>query len=381
MKDFGSLFYNAAVIDLGTSGVKADFAGEETPSVRFFSVIGRPKYSKIFSGDYDDDIIGPDESNRGLYKLYKPMRRGLFTEKGDTEKFVKKIFKELHISEANPVPVLLTQPVVLPKSNKAELAEIVFNSGASDYLFFATQPVLSLFAHGKSDGMVLECGGGITQIATIFNGFKIENAFEQTSFGGTDVSLYLKYLFKRNGISIQSSSEDFIYSHMKKTLCYVEAEEPKPEVLLKGEKAPEFPAVSYTLPDGTKLQIRKERMLAGEVLFNPSVAGLAMLGIPELVQSTIQKIDLDLLNHLSKNIYLAGGTTQMKGFVERFAREMSKSSGSRFEQNVVASNGDRTLLAWKGGSIVTNMSNFVKLWISKKEYQEEGNRVFLRKFF
>lgn len=382
MKDFGSLFYNAAIIDFGSATIKADFAGEETPSVRFSSLLGKAKYSKMFSAGFEEDVIGPDDATRGLYKLHHPIKRGVFVDADGASKVVKKVFKELKISETNPVPVMITQPVILPKNKKKELAEIIFETKVTDYLFFATQPVLSLFAHGKSDGLVLECGEGVTQIATVFNGFKIENSFEQIAFGGYDVSSYLKFLFKRNGLFLKSSSEDCIYDDLKKTLCYINPEgTPQLENLAKGEKPTEAQSAGYTLPDGSKITLKNERVLAGEVLFNPSVAGLSFCSIPELIENAIQKIDIDLMNHLSKNIYLAGGTTQMQGFVERFAYEMTKSSGKRFEQNVVASTGDRTLMAWKGGSIVTNMSNFVKLWISRKDYAEEGERIFLKKFF
>lgn len=381
MKNLGSLFYNAAIMDFGTSTVKADFAGEEIPSVQFSSLIGKPKYTKVFSNKSEADVIGPDASTRGLYKLHHSIKRGVFINAEDATRIIQKVFHDLHVTDTSLIPVLVTQPVILPKNNKKVLAEIFFENQNTQYLFFGTQSVLSLFAHGKSDGIVLESGEGVTQVASVFNGYKIENAFEQIAFGGSDVSMYLKFLFKRNGVLVNSSSEDCIFSEMKKHACQVNRTGIQSVDSSKSEQLQTSPEINYSLPDGSQIKLKNERFLAGEVLFNPAVAGLAFCGIHELVENSIQNIDIDLASYLCKNVYLSGGNTQMNGFVERFAFELNKISKNKSEKNIIASKGDRSLLAWRGGSVITNMSSFSTLWISKQEYQENGERIFLTKFF
>ena len=381
MKNLGSLFYNAAIMDFGTSTVKADFAGEEIPSVQFSSLIGKPKYTKVFSNNIEADVIGPDASTRGLYKLYHSIKRGVFINSEDASRIIQKVFHDLHVTDTSLIPVLVTQPVILPKNNKKVLAEIFFENQNTQYLFFGTQSVLSLFAHGKSDGIVLESGEGVTQVASVFNGYKIENAFEQISFGGSDVSMYLKFLFKRNGVLVNSSSEDCIFGDMKKHACLVNRTGILSVDSSKSEQLQTSPEINYSLPDGSQIKLKNERFLAGEVLFNPDVAGLAFCGIHELVENSIQNIDIDLARYLCKNVYLSGGNTQMNGFVERFAFELNRISKNKSEKNIIASKGDRSLLAWRGGSVITNMSSFSPLWISKQEYQENGERIFLTKFF
>jgi actin-related protein len=313
--------------------------------------------------------------------LRHSIKRGIFVSADDASIIIKKIFNDLKVTDPSNITVFITQPVILPKNNKKELAEVFFEENDTQYLFFGTQSVLSLFAHGKSDGIVVESGDGVTQVATVFNGYKIENSFEQIAFGGFDVSLYLKFLFKRNGLFVHSSAEDSIFGEMKKNLCHVNIDPTIMDNSGNRNNSQQISEVDYTLPDGSKVKVKNERFLAGELLFNPSIAGIAFCGIPELLENAISKIDIDLSNHLCKSIYLSGGNTQMSGFVERFAKEVSKLSDNNFERTVIAPNGDRSILAFKGGSVITNMSSFVKFWISKKEYQEIGDRIFLTKFF
>lgn len=380
MKEFGSMFYNAAIFDFGSDEIKADFSGVQIPGVQFSSLIGQPKYRKIFSSQNEEEVIGPDPSIRGLYNLRHPIRRGVFVNPDDANLLIKKVFKDLKVVDTSSIPVLVTQPVVLPKNNKKSLAEAFFEKQGTQYIFFGTQCVLSLFANGKSDGILVESGDGITQIATVFNGYKIENSFEQIAFGGHDVTMYLKFLFKRNGVLVNSSAEDSIFSEMKKNLCHINIDYNSKENI-PGSLTNNVSETDYTLPDGSKIKVKDERFLAGEVLFNPSVAGLAFCSIPELLDNAIQKLDIDLSSHLSKSVYLSGGNTQISGFVERFAKTVSNSFVSNIERTIIAPKGDRSLLAWRGGSIITNMSSFVRLWISKKEYEESGDRIFLTKFF
>ena len=132
MKEFGSLFYNAAIMDFGSATIKADFAGEEIPSVQFSSLIGKPKYSKIFSANQEEDIIGPDVSIRGLYRLHYPIRRGVFINANESAKIIEKVFKDLQVKDTSSISVLVTQPVVLPKNNKKSLAETFFESNGTN---------------------------------------------------------------------------------------------------------------------------------------------------------------------------------------------------------------------------------------------------------
>jgi len=47
----------------------------------------------------------------------------------------------------------------------------------------------------------------------------------------------------------------------------------------------------------------------------------------------------------------------------------------------MTSNKEQELLAWQGASAVSSLETFNQLWISKQEYNEHGDRIFLKKHF
>ncbi len=67
--------------------------------------------------------------------------------------------------------------------------------------------------------------------------------------------------------------------------------------------------VDYTLPDGTVVQIGPERFIAPEIMFNPSLAGLEFPGMHEFIQSSVERLDVDLRKTLLQNVVVSGGNT------------------------------------------------------------------------
>ena len=42
---------------------------------------------------------------------------------------------------------------------------------------------------------------------------------------------------------------------------------------------------------------------------------------------------------------------------------------------------ERDLLCWTGGSIFCNLGSFKNMWIMKKDYEENGDRIILKNTF
>lgn len=42
---------------------------------------------------------------------------------------------------------------------------------------------------------------------------------------------------------------------------------------------------------------------------------------------------------------------------------------------------NRNTLAWNGGAILSNLNYFKNMWILKKEWEDEGERILLKKTF
>ena len=126
---------------------------------------------------------------------------------------------------------------------------------------------------------------------------------------------------------------------------------------------------SYELPDGKGIiQVdHKIRFKATEILFNPQIAGLSGQGVVELAHTAIEKCDPDLQMTLMNNIVLAGGTTLLPGYKERFEAELCDLVGSSIN---VTADLHRKYSSWIGGSMIASMSTFDEMTIKQADYME-----------
>jgi centractin len=173
---------------------------------------------------------------------------------------------------------------------------------------------------------------------------------------------------------------------LQERACYL-ASNPAKEETMETER------VQYTLPDGSSLDIGPARFRAPEVLFRPDLIGeeyeglhevscaveLALLPLQVLVYS-IQKSDMDLRKVLFQNIVLSGGSTLFKGFGDRLLSEVKKLAPKDIKIRISAPQ-ERLYSTWIGGSILASLDTFKKMWVSKREYDEEGLRAIHRKTF
>ena len=70
-----------------------------------------------------------------------------------------------------------------------------------------------------------------------------------------------------------------------KEKCCIVSHDPKVDRILSAETTAY--EMEYTLPDGSLINIGRERFEAAEVLFNPQICNLDFKGLPELVFDTI----------------------------------------------------------------------------------------------
>ena len=94
----------------------------------------------------------------------------------------KYVYTELQ-ADSKEHAVLLTEPCNNPKSRKKKLAQIFFETYDVPAIFVAQQPILSLYAYGRTTGLIMESGDGVTQCVPIYEGYPIQNAIEQGGDG------------------------------------------------------------------------------------------------------------------------------------------------------------------------------------------------------
>merc|ERR1712051_537111 len=175
---------------------------------------------------------------------------------------------------------------------------------------------------------------------------------------GRDVTRYLRLLLRKEGVNFRTTAEFEIVRTIKERACYL-ASNPAKEETMETER------VQYTLPDGSSLDIGPARFRAPEVLFRPDLIGEEYEGLHEV---------------LFQNIVLSGGSTLFKGFGDRLLSEVKKLAPKDIKIRISAPQ-ERLYSTWIGGSILASLDTFKKMWVSKREYDEEGHRAIHRKTF
>jgi len=137
---------------------------------------------------------------------------------------------------------------------------------------------------------------------------------------------------------------------------------------------------TYELPDGNIITIGSERFRCAEALFQPSFIGKEAAGIHETLFQSIMKCDVDIRKDLYGSIVLSGGTTMFPGIAERLTKAVVSLAPAAVKIRVVAPE-ERKYSVWIGGSILSSLSTFQQMWITKAEYDAYGPSIVHRKCF
>lgn len=337
------------------------------------SSVGRPKHSKIMLGSLEGDtFIGPRlQELRGLLKIKYPLEHGIVKDWNDMERIWSYIYNEELKIQSEDHPVLLTEAPLNPRANRDTAAQILFETLNVPALYLSVQAVLSLYASGRTTGIVLDSGDGVTHAVPVYEGFAIHNAIQRIDIAGRDVSQYLQLLLrKETGLRLTSSAEMEIVKEIKERECHIT---PDPKKEAKDWQARQK-RKEYKLPDGQLVDLGTERWKCNEILFDPEIIGSESDGLHSMLVNSIGRVDLDLRTSLYSNIVLSGGTTVTKGFGDRLLREIKQIAVKDMKLKIYAPP-ERKISTWVGGSILASLSTFRKMWVSTEEYNENPDIV------
>lgn len=351
------------VIDNGTGYIKAGYSGEDAPKIVLPSVASivesqeQGKSRMMYCGN-DIDLKTPETP------LYFPIDRGVIKntdQDWDCIAYIwEHIIKNLMQEELSSANILITDSILNSRENRQHMAQMFFDNLGVNSLGIMPAPVLSLFSIGRSRGLVVDVGHGLTSIVPIFEGFALPHAVHKIPLGGQDITNYIhKNLSKYLG-----PSQTFVSRNISEQMVVVPLQYQQNVELLSEDKR------FYEMPDGKIMNVDNEVLAnAGEILFNPKIVNLTMRGLPDQVIESILKCDNDLRPDMYGNIVLSGGSSMMKGFLERMEKDLKNRLD--FHANAidikVHADSFRQHAAWIGGSMLASLSTFGQHMVIKKE--------------
>jgi actin, other eukaryote len=359
------------IFDCGTATTRVGVTGDSAPTLVLPTVTGTPaKSNKLFKkkdagGDLPAHLVGDDVvSNLHRVAAIHPVTHGAVTDWSEMEKLWEFCYKELDIT-SDSRGVVVTEPPFNAKNISERIAQTFFETFSVESLGLVQQGICSLYASGRTTGIVLESGDGVTHVTPVFDSYPLMHAANRINFGGDDVTKHLKRLLYDRGYNFANNADYFQVRGIKQDTCYVASDYDE-------ELRAEEQTVSFELPDGTQIELGRERFRAAEILFQPMQIQSELPSLQQFVCDAVKKCAIDTRKGLLANIVLSGGNTMFPGLPKRLQEEVVKQHPGLFTSIKVITNNEPTFAAWSGASVLASLSTFRQSFVTREVYEEYG---------
>jgi len=419
----------AIVIDSGSTSIKGGYAGNDTPSAIVPSACGvvyhHGNTSKVGEGQKEIgsemDVENASSKNKNTYyidtdkvnyrrdhmEIIRPINAGVIEDWDTVERLWQHTLNIRLRVRSNEHPLLMSEVAYNTKQDRQKLTELLFEKYEVPAFYLSKSPVLSSFAAGRANGLVVEMGGGHTTIVPVYDGYIMPEGIVRTGLTGDllneewlqelsrkNVPIQPHYKFKKlikgDGIfqlqqlNFENTTQSFDYymrlsivEDMKKSLCKLA------DATFIEEENLHIPTTPYELPDGTMLEIGTSRFRIPEILFNPDLCTSVKdkpMALHTAIYESARGCDVDTRKDLLNAVMLTGAGSIFGTLKERLERELTILAAPANKVKIISNNPvERAFGAWIGGSILASLGSFQKLWISKAEYGEYGSVVVNRK--
>ncbi|KAI2625994.1 Actin/actin-like protein [Hypomontagnella submonticulosa] len=311
-------------------------------------------------------------------------------------------------------PLLMTEAPWNAGKAREKAIEIAMENWGCPAFWLSRTPVCAAFAAGKASALVLDVGGANTSVTAIHDGMILKRSIQKSPVGGLWLSQQIRTMWDSvdpkidvvpsfmienktpvdAGAPAQAKLRHFPFEIHQSYRAYEEErlltefkesvvevwrgpgrfQNPGNEELVKSQ-----PGRVFEMPNGSNQMWREPRFRVSEGMWDETAALptedsiTKAQTIPELIKAAINAVDVDLRPNLLGNIVVTGGTSLLNGFNDRLNNElMGMYPGMKIKLHAAGLTTERRFGAWIGGSILASLGTFHQMWISRKEYEENG---------
>lgn len=356
-------------------------------------MIGKPlmRAEEEFKNVELKDIMVGDEcaKYRAMLETSYPVENGMVRDwEGMGHLWDYTFYERLNLPEGGlgDHKILLTEPPMNPTKNKKQMCENMFEKYGFGYTKVAIQAMLVLYAQGLLTGVVVDSGDGVSHIVPVYEGTCPPNLIRRLNVAGRHITRYLIKLLQVRGYAFNRSADFETVRLIKEKLCYVGYDlDVERKLALETTTLIE----KYELPDGREIKLGAERYEAPEVMFQPSLLDMDSEGVHSMLFNMIQDADIDLRPSFYQHIVLSGGSTMYPGLPSRLEKEMrdmyldllkgNLKAAAKFKLRIETPP-RRKHMVFLGGSVLADiMKDRQEYWISKSEWEEQGERILTQK--
>ena len=356
------------IIDNGSYMIKSGFSNDDSPRICFRNCFGYPKNENIYYKDY---YIGNQmKGQMCALRLDYLIKDGVIQNWDKMEKMWGYLFKDQLNVDPLEYNIILTQPLMNSKDEKEKMAQIMFETFNVPSLYLAYSIDLSFYSSFKGSGLFIDLGANSTQISAFLDYVPIPYKFERLYYGGNAITDYLFDLFHRNSKMFYNDKNKSSVEDIKEKACYV--------ALDFDDEIKSVEPFTYTLPDNKDITVRDERILATEAIFKPSLINKDVLGLHQICNKIIESCG-DNKKELYNCINISGGNSLFEGLRERLEKEIKNTAKYDDQEEVRVNKSENGKFSvWMGGKILSEISTFENLLITKEMYEESGCSIIYK---
>lgn len=243
-----------------------------------------------------------------------------------------------------------------------KIIDHVFSNYFVNKLSFGIDSLNAFYSKGLKTGVVIDSGDSLTSIIPVIQGHVDDKAIETSPLAGNYITQQIKRLLITNKNERICSQK---HIDLIKNDCFHYSLDP----------ASENNKVLYHLPDGTAVEIGKERHTLLESWFRDD--GDGEINMAKSLWNNVIGFDRSVRVNMLSNVLFTGGNTMFPNLEKRFKYEFNKIN-DKIPIGIIE-NTNKLEASYTGSCLMTSLSSFENEVINKRDWEESGDALIYRK--